>query len=281
MLNVSKKRPSLPGFCLPIRGQGCQRKRQQEEAKNIKIVSANQRPRNKESVSKKWPRLPGSCPPIRGHGCEGLCHQSDATTVRETVRQSEVNAARDGVTNQMLQLSRILSADHRPRLPMKVSTRKGQEHQGCVCRSEVNGANDCPNQMLQLSGRLSADQRPRLPKKGSARRGQDCQDCVRQSEVNWSVLRRVGSPIRCYNCQGYCPPIRGQGCQRLHQQEEAKIARIVSANQSSMLRGAGSPIRCYGRQVYCPPNRGQERSKDCICKKKPRLPGLCPPQRGQ
>jgi hypothetical protein len=158
----------------PITGQGCQRLCQPEEAKSAKIVSANQRSRLHGIVSPiSGQGFQRYCSPIRGQCYTGLCHQSDAKTVRETVRQSE------------------------PRLPKKVSARRAQDCQYCVRQLEVKAARDCvTNQKLSLPGILSA-------------------------------------------------PIRGQGCQRLRQPEEAKAVRIVFANQRSMLRGVGLTFRCF------------------------------------
>jgi hypothetical protein len=173
---------------------------------------------------------------------------------QDCVRQSEVKAARDCVTNQMLHLSERLSADQRPRLPKKASARRGQDCQDSVRQLEVNAASGwVTNQMLQRSGRLSAaNQRPRLAKLMSARRGQDCQDCVCRSESN--------DAKDCVTNQMLQLPGR------------------QSADQRPKLPVLCLPIRgpcCKG-----PPTEARD-AKDCVSKKRPRLLGLFSPIRGQ
>jgi hypothetical protein len=116
--------------------KGCSKQR----PRLSEILSANQRSRLQDIVSPiRGLGFQRYCSPIRGQGCTGLCHQSDATIVKETVRlsevkaprgfftaegkaftdtvrQSEVKAARYCVANQRPRRSEILFANQRSRL---------------------------------------------------------------------------------------------------------------------------------------------------------------------
>jgi hypothetical protein len=156
-----------------------------------------------------------------------MCQLEEAKYIKIVFCRSEVNAAKCCVTNQTLQLSGRLSADQRPRLPTKVSARRGQDCQDCVHQSKINAARDCvTNPMLRLSGLLFANQRSRL------------QDIV--------------SPIRGQGFQGYCSPIKGPGCKKLCRKSEAKDFRDTVC-QSDVKAARDFVIN---QMRDCPPIRG-------------------------
>jgi hypothetical protein len=116
----------------------------------------------------------------------------------------------------MLQLSGRLSASEKPRLTKIVSARRGQEHQDCVCRSEVKAARDCiTNQRLRLPV-LSTNQRPMS------------KDCISK--------KRPGLP-------GLCLPNRGQGCAGLcHQSDTTTVRETVRRSEAKAAHRVATPI---------------------------------------